>query len=168
LAALSGCGWFSSSSESKAPPAASCPTAAVLRPLSQTAVFAPGAAPQPTSVAFYGILNDIEAKCERAGGAVRVSLDVVVIAERGPAAGGGTGADLQYFVAVTGPDQAVISKRTLPVHIDIPADARRAGVTDHIEEMIPLTGRPVGELNIMLGFQQSPQVVDFYRQFRGR
>ena len=65
---------------------AACPTAAVLRPLSQTAVFRPGAAPQPTNVAFYGILTDVEAKCDRAAGAVRASLDVVIIGERGPAA----------------------------------------------------------------------------------
>ena len=69
---------------------------------------------------------------------------------------------------MTGPDQTILSKRTLPVHIDIPADARRAGVTDHIEETIPPGGRPASELNIMLGFQQGPEVVDFYRHFRGR
>jgi len=149
--------------------ATACPAAAVLRPLSQTAVFRPGAEARPTNVAFYGVLSDVEAKCTQAGGAVRASLDVVIIGERGPAAGAaGGGIDLQYFVAVTGPDQTIISKRTLPVHIDIPADARRSGVTDHIEETIPLTGRPAGELNIMLGFQQGPEVVDFYRHFRGR
>jgi hypothetical protein len=172
-AALGGCGTLSSinpfSSGSSAV-AASCPTAAVLRPLSQTAVFRPGAAAQPTNVAFYGILSDVEAKCDRTGGAVRASLDVVVIGERGPAATamGVNSVDLQYFVAVTGPDQTVISKRTLPVHIDIPADARRAGITDHIEEMIPVGAVPGNQLNIMLGFQQGPEVVDFYRHFRGR
>ena len=172
-AALAGCSTISSlnpfsSSQPAGSAAASCPTAAILRPLAQTAVFAPGAAPQPTSVAFYGILSEVDAKCDRAGGAVHVSLDVVLIGERGPAAAGGSGVDLQYFVAVTGPDQAIISKRTLPVHLTIPADARRAGVTDRIEETIALSGRPPGELNVVLGFQQSPEVVDFYRHFRGR
>jgi len=171
LAALSGCGWFSSSSsssEQKASVAAACPTVAVLRPLSQTAVFAPGAPRQPTGVAFYGILSDVEASCTRAGDAVRVALNAVIIGERGPAAAGGTGLDLQYFVAVTGPDQTILSKRTLPVQIAIPAEARRAGVTDRIEETVPLGGRSPGELNIVLGFQQSPEVVQFYRSFRGR
>jgi hypothetical protein len=168
---LAGCGTISSlnpfSSGSSAP-AAACPTAAVLKPLSQTAVFRPGAAPQPTNVAFYGILSDVEVKCGRAAGAVRASLDVVIVGERGPAAAGASSVDLQYFVAVTGPDQTVLSKRTLPVHLDIPADARRAGVTDHIDETIPVGSAPPGQLNIMLGFQQGPEVVDFYRHFRGR
>jgi hypothetical protein len=174
VAALSGCswvsspsGWFSSSAESGAP-AASCPSAAILRPLAQTAVFAPGAARQPMGVAFYGVLSDVEAKCEPAGGALRASLDVVIVGERGPAGGKADRLDLQYFVAVTGPDQAILSKRSFPVHIAVPADSRRAGVTDHIEETIPLTGRSPGELNIVLGFQQSPEIVEFYRHFRGR
>ena len=84
LAALSGCGtvssWFSSSPAQPAPPpAAPCPSAVILRPLAQTAVFAPGAARQPTGVGFYGVLSDVDAKCEALGGAVHVSLDVVVI-----------------------------------------------------------------------------------------
>jgi hypothetical protein len=174
LAALSGCswvsspfGWFSSSGPA-GPPPASCPTTTVLRPLAQTAVFAPGAARQPMGVAFYGILSDVTAKCDRAGDALNTALDVVLIGERGPAGGKADGIDLQYFVAVTGSDQAVLNKRSFAVHITIPADAKRAGVTDHIEQTIPLGGRPVSELSIVLGFQQSPEVVDFYRHFRGR
>lgn len=164
IATLSGCSWLGIGSASKAPPAPTCPTAAVLRPLSQTAVFAPGAARQPLGVAFYGVLSDVSVKCE--GGVA--SLDVVVVGERGPAAGGATSVDLQYFVAVTGPDQSILSKRSFPVRIAVPGDARRAGVTDHIEEPIALAGRSPGDLNIVLGFQQTPEVVEFYRHFRGR
>ncbi len=147
---------------------AACPSAVILNPLAQTAVFAPGAPRQPTGVQFYGVLSEVSATCERSGNALRVSLDVIVIGERGPAAGGGNAVDLQYFVAVTGPNQTILSKRSLPVHIAIPANAKRAGVTDHIEETIPLAGRPPSELSIALGFQQSPEVVDFYRHYRGR
>lgn len=175
LCGLSGCdsvgAWFGGSSSSGAkdvPAAATCPGAVVLRPLSQTAVFAPGAAHQPLGVAFYGILSDVKVTCDGGGAALHASLDVILIGERGPAAGGGTGVDLQYFVAVTGPNQTVLSKRSLPVHIAIAADAKRAGVTDHIEETIPLAGVPIGDMNIVVGFQQTPDVVDFYHHFRGR
>jgi len=99
---------------------------------------------------------------------VHATLDVVVIGERGPAAGKGDSVDLQYFVAVTGADQAILSKRSFPVHIAIPADAKRAGITDHIEETIPLGGRSPGDLSIVVGFQQRPEIVDFYRHYRGR
>ncbi|MBV9824208.1 MAG: hypothetical protein JO001_00795 [Alphaproteobacteria bacterium] len=160
-----------SSSSSETPAAASavsCPSASILKPLSQTAVFAPGAAHQPLGVGFYGILSDVTVNCEGSGPGLRATLDVVVIGERGPAASGGTGLDLQYFVAVTGPDQSILSKRSFPVHIDIPATSRRGGITDHIEQPIPLAGRSAGDVSIVLGFQQSPEVVDFYRHFRGR
>lgn len=174
LAALAGCSTLaslnplgSSAGSSAAAPAA-CPSSVILQALRQTAVFAPGAKPQPVGVAFYGILDDVSSHCERSGDVVRASLDVVIIGERGPSARGGTGVDLQYFVAVTGPNQAILSKRSLPVHIDVPADARRAGVTDHVEETIPLAGRAPSDLSIVLGFQQTPDVVDFYRHFRGR
>ena len=168
VALLSGCSLFGSSSEKAEKPAASCPTAAILRPLSQTAVFAPGAATQPMGVAFYGVLSEVTAKCERAGDAVRASLDVIVIGERGPAAGKADAVDLQYFVAVTGPDQAVLSKRSFPVSITVPVGTRRSGVTDHIEETIPLGGRPPSDLNVIVGFQQTPDVIEFYKHFRGR
>ena len=169
LALLSGCGLFESSSSSAKDekPAAVCPPATILRPLAQTAVFAPGAAAQPMGVAFYGVLSEVDAKCEQAGDAVRASLNVVVIGERGPAAKSDS-AELQYFVAVTGPDQSVLSKRSFPVQIAIPPGTRRAGVTEHIEEMIPLGGRTAGELSIVLGFQQGPEVIEFYKHFRGR
>jgi hypothetical protein len=169
VAALSGCGWFSSSSsEARAPEPAACPTVAILRPLAQTAVFAPGAPRQPTGVAFYGILSEVDSRCTRSGDAVRVALDTVIVGERGPAAGGATGVDLQYFIAATGPDQTVLSKRTLPVQISIPGTARRAGITDRVEETVPLAGRAPSEVQIVLGFQQSPEVVQFYKNFRGR
>jgi hypothetical protein len=75
---------------------------------------------------------------------------------------------LQYFVAVTGPDQAILSKRSFPVRVSLPSGAKRGGITDHIEETIPLGGRPPGDLTIVVGFQQTPEAIDFYKHFRGR
>jgi hypothetical protein len=170
LTLLSGCGWFSSDEPATRPIVApgTCPTAAILRPLTQTAVFAPGQSRQQAGVAFYGLLSEVDAKCERAGDALRLKLDVVVVGERGPAAGTAGAVDLWYFVAVTGPDQAILGKRLFPVHIEIPAGAKRAGISDHLEEIIPLGGRSAGELSVVLGFQQSPEAVEFYRTNRGR
>ena len=141
---------------------------AILRPLAQTALFAPGAVRQPTGIAFYGLLSDVESTCTRNGDAVLVTLDTVIIGERGPASGAATGVDLQYFIAATGPDETILSKRTLPVQIAIPAGTRRAGITDHVEEWVSLGGRSPADVKVVLGFQQSPEVVQFYRNFRGR
>jgi hypothetical protein len=174
LAALAGCSWVSSvnpfPSRSGGPTAAAnCPAATILGPLAHTAQFAPGREHTPIGVAFYGILDDVSAKCEpTGGGAIDVSLDIAIIGERGPAAGGASAVNLQYFVAVTGPNEAILSKRTLPVTVPIPSGQKRAGVTDHIEETIALAGLTPAQLTIDVGFQQSPEVLDFYRHFRGQ
>jgi hypothetical protein len=139
----------------------------VLRPLSNTAVFGPRPERRPENVAFYGLLSEAELKCDYAGDALRITLDAIVIGERGPASQGNS-VDLQYFVAVTAPDQSVLSKRTFPVRIGLESNQKRAGITDHIEETIPLGGRKGADLNVVLGFQQGPEVVDFYKHFRGR
>ena len=164
LFALSGCGVLPSFSSK---PSEACPSAVILRPLSNTAVF--GLAPErrPDNVAFYGLLSEADIKCEYTGDAVRMILDVVVVGERGPAAKADS-VDFQYFVAVTGPDQSILSKKPFPVPIVFDTPQKRSGVTDHIEETIPLGGRKGTDLTVNIGFQQSPEVVDFYKHFRGR
>src|SRR5260370_25040502 len=154
VALLSGCswvsGWFSSSSSAPAreiKAAASCPSAVILRPLSQTAVLGGDQPRQPAGVAFYGALSEVTADCDRSGDSLRLKLDVVVVGERGPAAGKFGAVDLSYFVAVTGPDQAILGKRQFPVRISIPDTTKRAAVSDHLEETIALGGRPPGDLS---------------------
>ena len=174
LIALSGCstlaGWFGSSDRPARPiiEPGTCPTAAILKPLSQTALFAPGQPHEPPGVAFYGLLSEVQSKCDPAGDAVRLALDVIVVGERGPAAAGASAVDAWYFVAVTGPDQSVLGKRLFPVHVEVPSGAKRAAISDHIEQTIPLGGRRPGELTVVLGFQQSPEAIEFYRHYRGR
>ncbi|MBO0735950.1 MAG: hypothetical protein J2P48_05195 [Alphaproteobacteria bacterium] len=162
--ALAGCSWFSSGPSKQTE---ACPTAVILRPLANTAVFGPAPERRPDNVAFYGLLSDADLKCENTGGGVRISLDTIVVGERGPAAKGDS-VDLQYFVAVTGPDQSILSKKPFAVRIAFEPNQRRAGVTDHIEQNIPLAGQKASDLNVLLGFQQSPEVIDFYKNFRGR
>jgi hypothetical protein len=164
--ALSGCGWFSSSASKTA---AACPSAVILRPLANTAVF--GAAPErrPDNVAFYGLLSEVDSKCEYTDNAVRMILDVIVIGERGPAAHDDS-VDLSYSVAVTGPDQSILPGTWTPltVHVVFNSNQKRAGVTDHFEKTIPLGTLKGADLSVVLGFRQSPEVVDFYKHFRGR
>jgi hypothetical protein len=163
-AALSGCSMFSPSSPK---PTQACPAAVILRPLANTAVFGGGTEMRPENVAFYGLLSEVDRSCEVTADAAQVTLDVIVIGQRGPAARGNT-VDLVYFVAVTGPNQQILDKKTFPVRIVFAPDQLRAGITDHIVETIPLAGRRASDITLLVGFQQSPQVVDFYKHFRGR
>ncbi|MBV8121625.1 MAG: hypothetical protein JO081_17000 [Alphaproteobacteria bacterium] len=139
----------------------------ILRPLANTAVFGTGGELRPDNVAFYGLLSEVDRSCDYSSDAVQMTIDVIVIGQRGPAAKGDA-LDLNYFVAVTGPNQQILSKRPFSVHIAFAPDQVRAGVTDHFVETIPLGGHKGGDITLLLGFQQSPQVVEFYKHFRGR
>jgi hypothetical protein len=164
LLTLSGCGSLPFSS-SKPPQA--CPAAVILRPLANTAVFGPAPEARPDNVAFYGLLSEADRSCDYTGDAVRMTLDVIVIGQRGPATKSDA-VDLTYFVAVAGPNQQILSKRPFSVHIGFDPDQVRAGVTDHIVETVPLGGRKGSDIQVLIGFQQTPQVVEFYKHFRGR
>ncbi|HUC12686.1 MAG TPA: hypothetical protein VL985_20010 [Stellaceae bacterium] len=150
-------------------PIQACPAAVILRPLANTAVFGPGVVgePRPDNVAFYGLLSEVDRSCEYSDDTVQVTLDVIVIGQRAPAAKGDSVA-MTYFVAVTAPGQQIISKKPFSVNIVFDPDQIRAGVTDHIVETIPLGGRHGSEITLLLGFQQTREVVDFYQHFRGR
>lgn len=170
LTSLAGCGggpsWlpFSHSEKTKA----ACPAAIIPVPLANTALFTgPSLGMRPTDVTFYGILTDINAECDVRGNALQVSLNVIVAAERGPATRGDS-AQFTYFLAVVGPDDSILSKRSFGVRVNIPEHAKRGGVTDHFQETIPLNGAAPGALRIVAGFQQTPQDIDFYQHFRGR
>jgi hypothetical protein len=164
VVALAGCGLFSSAPER---PAQACPAAVILRPLANTAIFGPGPDRRPENVAFYGLLSEVGSNCRFAGQSVLMKLDVIVIAQRGPVARGDS-VDLDYFVAVTAPQQTILDKKPFRVRIGFGQNQIRAGVTDHIEVAIPLAGRSASDLTLDLGFQQPPDVVDFYKRFRGR
>jgi hypothetical protein len=131
------------------------------------AVFGPAPERRPDNVTFYGLLSTADLKCDYTGDSLRLSLDAVIVSQRGPAAKGDA-VDLQFFIAVAGPDRSILSKRPFAVHIVFEGTQTRAGVTDHIEETIPLDGRKGPGLNVLLGFQQSDEVVEFYKHWRSR
>ena len=161
---------FGGSKASNQPASPSCPIAVILRPLANTAVFRPGtgAEPKPLDVLFYGIYSDVSATCQPAGDALRVAVDNVIAAERGPAAQGVNDVDFTYFVSLTAGDQTVLGKKSFGVHVTIPDRAKRGGVNDHVEIVFPTAGRPVSDLQITVGLQESQQAIAFYKNFRGR
>jgi hypothetical protein len=150
-----------------AAPAPACPVAAILRPLANTVVFAPGADKKPIYAAWNGIFSDITATCRLDGGTLHASLDNVIVAERGPA-GRNSDVDFDYFVALTTSDQTVLGKKLFSVHVTASPDAKRAGVNDHVDVAFSTGGRPLSDLSLMVGFQLSPDAVQFYKNYRGR
>ncbi|HUI34937.1 MAG TPA: hypothetical protein VLX67_05405 [Stellaceae bacterium] len=169
LVLLSGCGggWNPFAKKSQPAAAPACPVAAILRPLANTVVFAPGAEQKPLYVSWNGIYSDVTATCRLEGDTLHASLDSIIIAERGPS-GHGNDVDLNYFVALTAPDQTILGKKQFSVHVTVAPDARRAGVTDHVEVAFATGGRALSDLNIMVGFQLTPNAVQYYKNYRAR
>jgi hypothetical protein len=168
LAALLALGGCSLNPFKSSAPKEACPSAIVLQPLANTAIFAPGTAePRPERVAFYGLLSEVDARCDYTPGGVHVRLDVVLIGQRGPASQGND-IQLNYFVAVVAPGERIVSKKPFAVHVAFNGNAIRAGVTDHIEETIPANAGRGSDLEVAVGFQETPQDIDFYKHFRGR
>lgn len=147
-----------------------CPATVILHPLANTAVFSPTAPPgelKPLNVAWYGIYSDVSATCTMSGGTLHATLDNVIVAERGPSARGND-VDLSYFVSLTAGGQSILGKKSFSVHIAAADKAKRAGVSDHVEVAFSTGGQPLSALNLTVGFQESPQAVEFYKNFRGR
>ncbi|MFZ2005279.1 MAG: hypothetical protein WB697_02545 [Stellaceae bacterium] len=172
LAFLASCSWipFVGKKTSQKPANPACPITVILHPLANTAVFNPTVAPgdlKPLNVAWYGIFSDVSATCTMSGGTLHAALDNVIVAERGPSARSND-VDLNYFVALTGSDQSILGKKSFSVHITVPDKGKRGGVSDHVEVAFSTGGRPISDLNITLGFQESPQSIEFYKNFRGR
>lgn len=168
LAGLTGCGSipFLGKKTDKGGTSA-CPVAVVLRPLANTAVFGANGDVKPLNVAWYGVYSDVSVTCTVSGDTVHAVLDNIIIAERGPATRDND-VDLNYFVSLTAADQTILAKKSFAVHITVPDKTKRGGVDDHVEVAFPTGGRPVSDLNITVGFQQSPQAIEFYKNYRGR
>ncbi|HZK89227.1 MAG TPA: hypothetical protein VFC56_03675 [Stellaceae bacterium] len=172
LAGLAGCSSISipffggRKSEATATPA--CPVAVILHPLANTAVFnKTGGDLKPLNVTWYGVFSDISASCTVSGDTLHASLDNIIVAERGPAVRGND-VDLNYFVALTAGDQTILGKKSFSVRVTVPAASKRGGVNDHVEVAFATGGHAMSDLNITVGFQQSPQAIEFYKNFRGR
>jgi hypothetical protein len=168
LALLAGCSWvpfIGGKSDKAAGPA--CPLTVILKPLTNTVVFGGPGDLKPTNVAWFGVYSDISATCTMSGDTLHAAIDNVIVAERGPA-GRGNDVDLNYFVSLTAPDQTILGKKSFAVHVTVPPNAKRGGVNDHVEVAFATGGRPLSDLNITVGFLQTPQAIEFYKNFRGR
>lgn len=170
LGTLAACSYIPFVGKKPEAPAAApaCPVTVVLRPLANTAVFASnGPDLKPLDVTWYGIYSDISATCRMTGDTLHAALDSVIIGERGPAMRGND-VDFNYFVALTAADQTILGKKAFSVHVTVPGGAKRSGVNDHVEVAFATGGRPLSDLSITVGFQETPQAIEFYKNFRGR
>jgi hypothetical protein len=148
LALLAACG---TSSPQRAPQA--CPTVLFLKGAERTADYRPGPDPRPADLRYLAVLTDLVSVCRYEDDGVDVALRFNLIAEQGPAYGGGP-LQLTYFVASLGPEQQVLSKPLLDAEVAFSEGQQRAGtaqeMTVHLPDVTPSAGQ---EYAVFLGFQ---------------
>jgi hypothetical protein len=147
-ALLAACG---TSSSQPAPQA--CPTVLFLKGAERTADYRPGPDPRPADLRYLAVLTDLVSVCRYEDDGVDVALRFNLIAEQGPAYGGGP-LQLTYFVASLGPEQQVLSKPLLDAEVAFPEGQQRAGITEEmtlrISDVTPAEGQ---QYAVFLGFQ---------------
>ena len=125
----------------------------MLKGAERTAAYRPGPDTRPADLRYLAVLTDLVSICRYEDNGVDVALRFNLIAEQGPAYGGGP-LRLTYFVASLGPDQQVLSKPLFDVDVAFPEGQQRAGSSPGDDG--PYAGRDAGhgpQYGVFLGFQ---------------
>jgi hypothetical protein len=109
-------------------------------------------------LAVKAIMTDFSGKCVYDEKGVKITAQLSIRAETGPAHSGGPVA-LPYFVAITDPDRNIIDKQMFTATIPVSGGAGTA--TEQVSEFIPLPVTVDGRYyEILTGFQLSPEQID--------
>ncbi len=147
-----------------------CPTAKILRDAASVTVFAPGQPADAKAVQYVGNISQAKLSCsydvstlER----LEVALGVQVTAERPPASTAAA-ADLRYFVAIVNLEGEVLAKKEFPLSLAFPKGGTSASTVDESRQIIPLKyPQNGGSVEIWVGFQLSPEELDYNRKHLG-
>lgn len=148
------------------PPTANlgCPKVAIVRDTSKVTQFRAGQGRDLTDVTSRAALVDFQGGCDYGRDGVSVDFSLRLVAERGPALTGNE-AVYRYFVAIARPDHSIIAKREFDTSVTFPAGATRAGSEESLTQTIPLPeGEDAGAYQVLLGFQLSPEQLDYNRR----
>jgi hypothetical protein len=146
---VSSCSWFR-----KEPPR-SCPRLGIVADTAELTRYRPGTGRDITDQLFTAQLGDVAGGCRVDKASANVDMKVSIVAERG-AAMTESGADIEYFVAVTGPGDQILAKETFRSRLDF-AGRNRTGIAEELSQRIPLAeGSDPGAYAILVGFQLTP------------
>lgn len=151
---------------SSTPDQRACPRVQVIGDLGRLVQFAPGAARNPGDVAYVASIDSVRSHCVYDAGGVTVDMTVALGAERGPAGTRLPDVDVTYFVAITDPSRSIIAKQ--PFTSRIAFSGPRGASSEDLEQRIPVGAHAsAGDYAIILGFQLTPEQVDFNEKHPG-
>jgi hypothetical protein len=163
VAACSGSGGKAPAETAAAEPAG-CPRVTVVRDAAEVTQFREGGGRDMTDVKSRAAVVDFTGGCEYDRNGVTVNLNLVLGAERGPAASHDKSGTYRYFVAITDPAGQIVAKQEFDTTIDFSPNVGRGGSVEELSQQIPLeNGASGASYEVLVGFQLAPADLEFNR-----
>jgi hypothetical protein len=144
-------------------PALACPKVTIPDETREVTQFRSGGAHDMTDVVSRAAVLKYDGGCEYGDKGVTVNLNLLLGAERGPAARDAQGA-YQYFVAITGPAGRIIGKQRFDTTIGFSPNVGKGTSVEELVQQIPLAeGASAAGYGILVGFQLTPEELAFNR-----
>jgi hypothetical protein len=151
LLLVSSCSWFRKESPR------ACPRLGVVADTAELTRYRPGSGRDITDQLFTARIGDVAGNCRLDKASANVDMKVSILAERGAAMTEAGGAELEYFVAVTAPDDQILAKETFRTRLDF-AGRNRTGIAEELSQRIPLPAdSDPGAYSVLVGFQLTPE-----------
>jgi hypothetical protein len=147
-------------------PALVCPKVSIPDETREVTQFRSGGARDMTDVVSRAAVLQYDGGCEFDDAGVTVNLNLLLGAERGPAARDAQGA-YQYFVAITNPAGQIIGKQQFDTTIAFSPNVGKGTSAEELVQKIPLAkGATAAGYGILVGFQLTPEQLAFNRDPR--
>ena len=122
-------------------PALACPKVTIPDETREVTQFRSGGAHDMTDVVSRAAVLEYDGGCEYGDKGVTVNLNLLLGAERGPAARDAQGA-YQYFVAITDPAGRIIGKQQFDTTIGFSPNVGKGTSVEELVQQIPLAEAP--------------------------
>ncbi len=154
------------------PTAPLCPNIVIVKDTAELTAFRPGPGRDLTDVVFDARIDRFDGSCEtdvEAGvGQVSVDLQLFFEAIRGPANETRQG-KFSYYIAIGDRNGKILAKKVFATEFEFEGNRNRIGAAEELTQEIPLRSGDVGDdFDIFVGFQLSPEQLDYNRAKRGR
>jgi hypothetical protein len=161
VALLSGCSLFTKKD------ARACPRVEIVSDLSRIVKFGNGPGRDLSDVVYSARFDDVKSGCTYDETGVTIEMTVALLGERGRAGLALPTSDVTYFVAITDRTQNIVAKQVFTSKFNFP-DKGLASINDELVQRIPLAKTaPGSDHTLILGFQLTPEEIDFNDRNRG-
>jgi hypothetical protein len=142
-----------------------CPRIGIIGDAAELTRYRAGDARDITDQLYTAQIADAIGTCRFDRASANVELRVALVAERGAAMTDQV-AEIEYFVAVTGPEDDILAKENFRTALDF-AGRNRAGVAEELTQRIPMPeDADASRYSVLVGFQLTADELEENRRRR--